>query len=112
MSRLDHNLQLDNDVIPVTQEADTVELPIQVVVLHGQAEWVADKRHSGLYQPGPLPVIEKDQGWRDHARPIRGRERERVDELVRVEIDRPRLILAMRITYRHREMGKAERPDH
>ena len=40
MSPLDHNLQLDDDIVPVTQETDTVKLSIDVVVLHEQTEGV------------------------------------------------------------------------
>ena len=48
---LDHHLQLHDEVIPIPQEADTVKLPIQVVILHRQPERITDKCHTRLDQP-------------------------------------------------------------
>ncbi len=66
---LEHHLKLGDQIVPVTQEANAVILPIQVVILQRQSERIARKCYARLDQPGSLPVVEIDELRFDHPGP-------------------------------------------
>src|SRR5581483_10946523 len=108
---LDHQLQLKDQIIAITQEPDAVKLAIDVVVLHGETEGVASERDAWLDDPGALPVIKERESRRNHSGTIGSRDEQGVDNLIRIYID-VYLVVAMRVADGHGEMSEAKLGSH